>query len=399
MHNQTAAQTGKYISFSDVIISGTTMPAEDEDPGDEEPAGIKKVLYVTEIKVMHETATTVESDPIIRMLRADENIELTVKALTQAEANAADTEVDMAGFDAIVVQESMGGNRAILTPAGTLGLAKFTAPTLYNKTYALNGGRAFTTNTAGGGAEAAVEGTPVLAITVPAANQTNALFNGLTFTETGTAPMFKTGSLDNGGPAETGLKALNYSNATVLSATNTLLASVAGLAEEGTPVFLNDLPSGTMIGSEAIQTRMIMMGMNFGAISKDNGTNMTAENLTLWRNAVYSLAGLPVPTTAVDPAVVTSVRNNLATASFNLGQNYPNPFNGSTTIAYELKKSGFVALEVYDALGRKVATLANGNQAAGTYEVKLNKNLSNGMYFYKLSTDGSSLTRRMLVTQ
>lgn len=401
MHGSDKIETGKYLVLRNVTVAGTTIAADDEDPGDEEPIATKKVLYVTEDKAMAETASSPSNDPIIRMLQADQNIELTVRALTGDEANSATTEIDMAGFDAVVVQESIGSTRAILKPAGALGLAKITKPVLYNKSYALTGGRAFAASTPGGGVEAVVDGVPALAITVPAASQGNALFNGFTFPETGSVTLFKTGSLDNGGTAEAGLKALNFSNATVLSAENTLLANVAGLAATGTPVFINDLPAGTTIGSETSLARIITIGMNFGAISKDNGTNLTAEGLTLWRNAVYSLAGLPVPTALVDPGVVTSIEDKVAGATFSLSQNYPNPFSNSTntTIQYEIKKSGYVALDVYDALGRKVTTLADGNQAAGTYEVKLNKNLSNGMYFYKLSTNGSSLTRRMLVTQ
>ncbi len=403
MHASDKVETGKYLVLRNVTIAGTTAAANGEDPGDEEPGATKKVLYVTEAKTMAETASPVTEDPIIKMLQADENIELTVRALTADEANSAATEIDMAAFDAVVVQESIGGGRAILRPGSALGLANFTKPVLYNKTYALNGGRAFAAGTAGGGVEASTAESIVLSFTVPAASRENELFNGFEFAESGEVAMFKLGALDNGGvPEGTALwKGLNFSNNTVISAENTLLANVQGLATTGTPVFINDIPAGTTIGSEVTKARVIMVGMNFGAISRDNGTNMTAENLTLWRNAVYSLAGLAVPTTLVEPGVVTSIEDKVAGSTFSLSQNYPNPFSNSTntTIQYEIKKSGYVALEVYDALGRKVATLADENQAAGTYEVKLNKSLSNGLYFYKLSADGSSLTRRMLVTQ
>jgi len=57
---------------------------------------------------------------------------------------------------------------------------------------------------------------------------------------------------------------------------------------------------------------------------------------------------------------------------YKLHQNYPNPFNPSTNIRYELPKSGFVRLVVYDILGKEIETLVNEKQTAGTYEVTFN---------------------------
>ncbi len=69
-----------------------------------------------------------------------------------------------------------------------------------------------------------------------------------------------------------------------------------------------------------------------------------------------------------------------------LGQNYPNPFNPSTTITYGVPNTGKVTLEVFDILGRKVATLLNGeNKTAGRYALNFNaSNLASGMYIYRL---------------
>ncbi|MEP0007522.1 MAG: T9SS type A sorting domain-containing protein [Balneola sp.] len=69
-----------------------------------------------------------------------------------------------------------------------------------------------------------------------------------------------------------------------------------------------------------------------------------------------------------------------------LEQNYPNPFNPSTTIAYGVPNTGKVTLEVFDILGRKVATLLNGeNKTAGRYTLHFNaSNLASGMYIYRL---------------
>lgn len=79
-----------------------------------------------------------------------------------------------------------------------------------------------------------------------------------------------------------------------------------------------------------------------------------------------------------------------------LYQNYPNPFNPSTDIRFDLPKSGFVSLKIFDITGREVAREINQNLAAGTYKVTFNaRALSSGLYFYKLETDGFVETKKM----
>lgn len=81
---------------------------------------------------------------------------------------------------------------------------------------------------------------------------------------------------------------------------------------------------------------------------------------------------------------------------FSLSQNYPNPFNPSTTISYKIAKQGLVNLTVYNILGKEVAMLVNEVQSPGKYEVEFNaKNLSSGIYFYKLSTDNFTATKKL----
>ncbi len=86
----------------------------------------------------------------------------------------------------------------------------------------------------------------------------------------------------------------------------------------------------------------------------------------------------------------------LLPAEFNLAQNYPNPFNPTTTIQYSIPKSVNVEIKVYDVLGNEVTTLVNVEKPAGVYEVEFNaKNLSSGVYFYKLTAGSFTETKKM----
>ena len=81
-----------------------------------------------------------------------------------------------------------------------------------------------------------------------------------------------------------------------------------------------------------------------------------------------------------------------------LSQNFPNPFNPSTMINYSLPKSAMVIIKVYDLLGKEVATLINDEQAPGNYTVKFNaKNLTSGIYFYRMQAGGFVSTKKLIV--
>jgi hypothetical protein len=100
-----------------------------------------------------------------------------------------------------------------------------------------------------------------------------------------------------------------------------------------------------------------------------------------------------------DPSTTTAVStNSLVPARFALDQNYPNPFNPSTAVSYQLSANSFVTLKVYDLLGREVATLVNGQRAAGSYQTIFDaSNLSSGVYIYQLRARDYVQTRKMVL--
>ena len=93
----------------------------------------------------------------------------------------------------------------------------------------------------------------------------------------------------------------------------------------------------------------------------------------------------------------TSVRNGSATPDqFILEQNYPNPFNPITMINYQLPMNSLVTLNVYDVIGREVATLVNEVQEAGSYTEKFDgSKLSSGIYFYTLRAGKFIATKKL----
>ncbi|MDZ7766501.1 MAG: S8 family serine peptidase [Melioribacteraceae bacterium] len=96
--------------------------------------------------------------------------------------------------------------------------------------------------------------------------------------------------------------------------------------------------------------------------------------------------------------LITSVENEEIPLEYNLSQNYPNPFNPSTIIEYSVPQNEYVSIKVYDLLGRDVATLVNETKSAGTYKVNFDgRNLSSGIYFYKINAGSFNTVRKMML--
>jgi len=92
-------------------------------------------------------------------------------------------------------------------------------------------------------------------------------------------------------------------------------------------------------------------------------------------------------------------------SSYSLGQNYPNPFNPVTKIKFDIPQSvilsgakNLVVLKVYDILGKEIQTLVNEQLQPGTYEATFDgSSLNSGIYFYRLTTEGFTETKKMLM--
>ena len=94
--------------------------------------------------------------------------------------------------------------------------------------------------------------------------------------------------------------------------------------------------------------------------------------------------------------IITDVNDDFNLVSeYRLNQNYPNPFNPSTTISYTIPTISNVSLKVFNILGKEVATIVNETKSAGNYSINFNASgLSSGVYFYQLTTDNFTSTKK-----
>ncbi|MEJ5304770.1 MAG: T9SS type A sorting domain-containing protein [Ignavibacteria bacterium] len=85
---------------------------------------------------------------------------------------------------------------------------------------------------------------------------------------------------------------------------------------------------------------------------------------------------------------------------YNLIGNYPNPFNPQTKIRFSIKETGKVLLTVHDILGTHIATLIDEVKPQGKYEVTFDGGtLPSGTYIYRLTSNGFTSVKKMLLTK
>jgi len=105
--------------------------------------------------------------------------------------------------------------------------------------------------------------------------------------------------------------------------------------------------------------------------------------------------GVVVVRTALD---IEEPTDGTLPSDFTLDQNYPNPFNPTTTIEFTLPRQSQVRLEVFNVLGQQVDVLIDQSLSAGSHRIVFEADQKpSGVYFYRLSHEGGSETRKMLL--
>lgn len=119
---------------------------------------------------------------------------------------------------------------------------------------------------------------------------------------------------------------------------------------------------------------------------------------TVWTDQRAGGINQEIYTAVIDLSTGITPISTKTPDNYNLSQNYPNPFNPTTKIKFDIKKSGFVRLYVYDSRGSLVSELVNGNYNTGSYDVSFEASkLSSGIYFYKLETEEFSNVKKMML--
>ncbi|MBI5867283.1 MAG: T9SS type A sorting domain-containing protein [candidate division Zixibacteria bacterium] len=197
----------------------------------------------------------------------------------------------------------------------------------------------------------------------------------------------------------------------------TLIRSLLGvliglLMWSGVIVHSNLVTAGEISGCELQPKDTLSPGL--GQYLAVDGTPAGDDADVSWDNAIApSIRGAsvvsPVDGTATSPlmkptpTVVMDDGLELLPSKSELGQNYPNPFNPRTSIQFYLPRPAQVGLDVFDILGRKVATLVNDWISIGIHTViwdgqdDSNRAVASGAYFYRLHAGNRIQTRKMIL--
>lgn len=196
-------------------------------------------------------------------------------------------------------------------------------------------------------------------------------------------------ALDNIAPNQpSGMRAISQTN-TVLMEWNPVL--VSDLLEYAVYQIVDGERSTTDLGrttsNELVIDKQALSGTNVEltviAIDKNNNESVSTQKVNVDITTSSESFGMDVPTT------------------FALRQNYPNPFNPSTTIKFDVPEQAHVKINVFDVMGRRVATLVDQNMSAGYHSIAFDASrLASGTYIYTFESDkGTRFTQRMTLVK
>ena len=189
------------------------------------------------------------------------------------------------------------------------------------------------------------------------------------------------------------------------SATDGQVFSIAGAntANGNTAVRFRSAGANTLLGNPVDLT---FDGTDLFVAEKSNDRILRYANarfLTGTANAapVGQVTTLKPESIALTMPITVAVEGEGdVTEALSLGQNQPNPFRGATQFRYRLAETQHVRLAVYDLMGREVALLADGVQPASEHEMRFDAaGLAAGVYVYRLTTGGRTITRTMVLVK
>jgi parallel beta-helix repeat protein len=190
-----------------------------------------------------------------------------------------------------------------------------------------------------------------------------------------------------------GIELTNGANAellppTILSVTTTAVSGTAGPGNT-VEVFIDDLFQGryyrgtTIAGTDGAFVLSLdspILRRYAIATATDSAGNTSGFSESFMANTVGVISEMSMP------------------VGFELSQNYPNPFNPSTTIDFQIQKSGHVTLTVYNLLGSEVKTLVNEEMKPGCYKSIFDgSSLASGVYLYRFQANGFVQSKKFVL--
>jgi hypothetical protein len=167
--------------------------------------------------------------------------------------------------------------------------------------------------------------------------------------------------------------------------------NVASLAVSGASVFAGLYGDGVYVsndgGANWTQRNEGLGNLTIRSLCVCNGFLIAGTTAGIWIRPLGQITGVQ-PVTSEIPE------------EFSLSQNYPNPFNPSTTIRFSIPVRSNVKLVVFSLSGQQVVNLVDGELNAGKYEHMFDgAKLSSGVYFYKLTTGGFTISKKMMLVK
>lgn len=181
---------------------------------------------------------------------------------------------------------------------------------------------------------------------------------------------------------------------------------------KGVVILTDGRDTASQIKSDTLMTLAIQHHIRLFTVGLGTSTNeIELQNLALQTGGKYYR--LPGPSRILETFQniygelsnsITSVDDQtqyIVRSTFTLQQNYPNPFSISTTITYRLSSRSHVRLEVFDMLGRKIATLVDEEKEAGEHSSifdirNSNQEIPAGLHIYRLMTKEKYVEKKML---
>jgi len=162
---------------------------------------------------------------------------------------------------------------------------------------------------------------------------------------------------------------------------------------------------GVQVATDAAFTNMVINDSSLSTVNYNVSGGILQPGVRyFWRVYAYNPLGRSPNSqtwlfTVQGPTGIVNTENGIP-KEYNLYQNFPNPFNPSTVIKFDVPKKSDVSIIVYDLLGRESAVLLNREMNAGKYEITWNaRNLSSGIYYYRMTSGTEVFTKKLILVK